>query len=453
MNDDAVRSRGASRDRAMAHGFLAAASARVIRVVTSIGTLGIAARAMSTEEFGLVATLMSVLLILTVFDLGVGSALTARVAATYQADDPEDVRTHIAVGFAVLLGIGLAIAGVGIAVALTVPTDRWAGDGLDSATVLPAVILTSLLAGLTLPATLSYVTLTGMQRMVTVQIAAVAGSLLTVAAVAAAVLLDAPPWGYIAAMGGAPLVVWLGLTLWVVYVQLPGIVDRRRITGAGLRDLLRTSGFFAVINASNAVGLGTGTVIVASVRGPAAAAVFSVVVRMFTPVSAVANTGRVQLLAALTEAMSRDDVAWVRSRHWHWIWYVAGITTAVGVLLVALGRWLARIWVGPDLVPPLNLLVWMAVFTVLTAVATQASVVVAALGRLRGLAALSVANAVLGTAAAVVLAARAGLAGAIMGSVAVLSVLMLPGALLLAGSALRSLTTAVPSATSREPAG
>ena len=82
LNDD-VRGRTKRRDRAVLRGAGASGIVRLITAASSYVTLGVAARALSKDEFGLVAMAMSLCLILTMLDIGVGGALTTRVAASH----------------------------------------------------------------------------------------------------------------------------------------------------------------------------------------------------------------------------------------------------------------------------------------------------------------------------------------------------------------------------------
>ena len=208
----------------------------------------------------------------------------------------------------------------------------------------------------------------------------------------------------------------------------------RRITST-----IRDSAYFAICNIGNAVAFGTGTLIVAAVLGPGEAALFSVASRMFALVGTLVTASGAQLWPAMTEAITRGDIGWARSRYRRGIVVVGLVTSTVCLGLVVLGQPLARVWVGSALVPSFDLLVWTAAFTVAVAVASQACVLLRAVDRMRALAALCVANAVVSVIASVLLTQLIGMSGAAVGALVACLGLFLPGVAVLARRALKGL--------------
>ena len=409
---------------------------------TSFVTLAIAARVLTKDEFGLVAVLISIWVILTMFDLGIGGALTTRVAVSHARQDAAEMRAHVNHAFLALTGIGVFIAVVGTVSAVTLPLHDWIGGDVPSPTFVSSMVITFVLSGLAMPASIGAVCLAGIQRFTTAQASTAAGGLAAVVASAGAGFIGAPPEIFVLAIIGSPVAVSLGFTAWVVLGIRRKAPSPRGFEAARLMSLLRASGYFAVYNGANMVSAGTSTLIVGSTLGLSEAAVFSVAIRLFAPIISVIAASGAQLWPPMTEAISRGDVAWVRSRNRRGLIAVTGISVAASLALIGVGPWFAELWVGPMLAPSRGLMAWTAVFSVAVATTFQASVVLMAVERLRSVTALSVCTAVASVVASVVLTRNIGAEGALIGVTVAFLGILLPGIAVLARSTLRAIDPA-----------
>ena len=434
------QTRGQRRDRAVVHGAFSTATVRVVMAAASFVTLGIAARSLTPDEFGLVAVMSSILLIVMMFDFGLGGALTMRVATSHGRDDLPGIRAHVDNALVALSCVGVVIAVGGAVSATTMPWHEWIGGTLDSSTVSRCLIITFVVAGASLPAAAGLMTLSAMQRFAAAQISIAGGSVLAVVTTAIVAPLNPPPEVFLLTMLGSQLVASFGFTLWVRLGVLRGLgsfgFDRDQ-----MKSMLLVSGWYALYTVANTVTVGTGTIVVGSVVGLAEAGVFNVAVRLFSPVIAVVTASGAQLRPGMTEALTRGDVAWARSRYWRGLVVVAAAITVMSVTLVALGRWFSEIWVGETLVPSLSLLAWTAAFTILLAMAGQSAILLLAVERIRPAAGLALGTAVAGSVGSVFLARTLGIDGAMIGAVAAILLIFIPGITLLARDTLRSLGT------------
>lgn len=432
--------RGRKRDAAIVRGVAATITARIINAVMAMLTLGVAAKALTGEEFGLVSALFSLWMILTMFDLGIGGALVTRVATAHARGDAEEMLTSAREALVALTAIGVLIAVGGIASVGVLPWSRWVGgDVLGAAAVEPSVVLVFLLAGAALPAAIGIMTMTGQQRLASTQAVMALRGVCTLVATAAAAYAGLGPWAFLLAMVGAPTLISGALTAWVLFKELGRTARRGRVMSRRITTTFRDSVYYAVCNIGNAVAFGTGTLVVAAVLGPKDAGLFSVASRMFALVATLIAAAGTQLWPAMTEAIARGDTSWARSRYRVGIVAVGLVTTAASAGLVVLGRPLARVWVGHALVPSLGLLAWTAVLTVVVAVASQAAVLLRAVDRLRALATVCVANAVASVIASILLTRWMGMSGAAAGALLTCVAVFLPSVVLLVRRALRDL--------------
>jgi O-antigen/teichoic acid export membrane protein len=426
------------RDRAVVRGALSAAAVRVLTAGASFVALGITARVLSVDEFGLVAVLTSVLIVLTMFDFGLGGALSVRVARSHGQDDLPGIRAHVDHALIALTGVGAIIAIGGTISTFILPWHDWIGGTLEPAMVTRCVIITFVLSGASLPVAVGFLALAGMQRFTAAQSSIAVGSVAAVVATAVVAPLNPSPELLLLTILGTPLVASFGFTLWTRL----GILRGHGSFGLDvpqMLSMLKVSGWFALYSIANTVTLATGTMIVGSMVGLAEAGVFSVAVRLFSPMITVIQAAGLQLRPGMTEAIARGDVAWARSRYKRGLLAVAVPGVALSLLLVVLGRWFCRIWVGQDLVPSLSLLAWTAALMVTTTLASQAAGVVIAVERVRPAAVLAVATAVASLAGSILLARELGTNGAMIGALAAAGLIFVPGIALLARGTLRSL--------------
>lgn len=434
-----VGDRANRRDRALRRGTISTVIVRLTMTLTSFGTYAIAARVLTKDEFGLVAVLVSLWTILTMLDLGVGGALATRVAASYAHNDLSSIRMHVNHALVTMSGIGGLIAIGGSVSAVILPWQDWIGGDIPSGTLVRSLIVTFVVAGAALPAWVGHVCMSGMQRFATAQTSLAAAGVSALIACGIVALASPPADAFILAMFGAPLAVYVGFTIWVIFSVLRGVGPVGRFEADQFKSMVRASGYFGLYNISNMISMGTSTVIVGAVLGLAEAAVFSVASRLFSPVFTVIVRAGSQVWPPMTEAIERGDVAWARSSYSRGLTYVAGLSLLSAAAIVALGPWAAELWVGPDLVPSSMLFVWLAIFTVVYAVSLQVGTVLWAVERMRGPALLAVCTAVAGVGLSVLLTSVFGASGAAIGATVACLGILLPGLAVLARSSLRTL--------------
>jgi O-antigen/teichoic acid export membrane protein len=427
------------RDRAVIGGALATGGTRVVTAATSFVILAMAARTLTRDEFGFVTMLLSIWLILTMFDLGLGGALTTRVAASHAREDLAEVRAYVDHALLAMSALGGLIAVAGCIGAITLPWGPWIEGNLSPATVVRGLIITFVLAGASMPAAVGAVALSGLQRFNAATGSVAAGGLLAMGVSAAIAATVPSPEAFLAAVLGCPLLVSLGFTAWVRMVLLRTGATGGRFDRGRLASMLRSSAWYALYTTANTVALGTGTVVVGSVLGLTDAAIFNVAARLFSPIITVIAASGAMLWPGMTEAISRGEVSWARTRHRRGLVIIGAVSSVLSVALIAFGPWLAHLWVGAALVPSRSLLAWTAAFTVTLSVTSQASVVLMAVERLRGAATLAVGGALVSVAASVLLARTIGVNGAAIGALAGCLGVLLPGIALLGRDTLRSL--------------
>lgn len=426
--DEETAARGRRRDRAIRRGGLATIAARAVMALVSVVILAIASRSLTHEEFGLVASLTSLYIVVSYASLGLGGVLMTRLAAGSARDDREGMRQVTTDALTALGVIGVFIAGAGAASAFVLPWPTWLGtDTVSDAEVQRSVVLFFVFSGISIVTIVGSSVLVAMQRLATDQTWTAIGGIVSLVLAVIASVLDLPPWGYVVALTAGPGLTAAGRATWAIVVDYPYLrpvarakFDRR------LLEFAKSSGYLGLINIAAAISLSIDAVVVAGVKGASAAAVFSVASRMFLLLGTIVGLVGRQVWAALTEAISRGDLAWARSRYFRAIIVVGAVMAVGSAPLLVLGRPLARIWVGSGLQPPNSLFLALFIYTVYITVVSQASVLLLATQRLKVLAIVGVLQTPVNLGASIVFTHWWGLVGPVIGSLVTHILIALP---------------------------
>jgi O-antigen/teichoic acid export membrane protein len=374
---------------------LSAAGLQVSIVVASLVSLPFVARNLSTDEFGVLTTLTGLIAVLAFADLGIGSALTTRVAHLRGLADHESARVAVSTAVVAAMVASLLVGCALMASVWLLPWERVLGAEHTSKSILHAAVgCTAVATALSVPASLGQRVLFGVQR------GAVANGWLVIGSVAAAVAsivaaaADAPLYAYVLASIGVPVLTGLCCTVWTVAVFEPELRPRLALSSrVEWRTLRGETGWYFVIAFAGAVGFQTDALMVSGLIGASAAGIYNIASRLFGLVLQTVYSGLMQLWPAFADAYVREDYAWIRSRL-VWASVLSGLGSGlVGVVLVVAGDDLVRVWLTDELVPPTQLLVALAVWTSYSLASAPLFLLLNAIGRVRahGLAAAAVA--------------------------------------------------------------
>lgn len=133
------------------------------------------------------------------------------------------------------------------------------------------------------------------------------------------------------------------------------------------KDLLSLGILFCVLSIIRAVGLSMDTFIVARTCSLTDAAPYSIIYRLTSIIAGIVGVITEPLWGANGEALSRGDYDWVRKNTKKTSLLVGGVTLLLSAIIVALSKFIFRIWMGPDFVFSLPSMIWMCVMQVFVA--------------------------------------------------------------------------------------
>lgn len=414
--------RGLRRDRALFRTFLAGAGAQVATVGGSLISLPFVARTLSPSEFGVFVTITGLIALLGFADLGVGSALTTRIAVAVGEDDDEVLRKLIAAAFVIAGGAACVLAVVGALLIMVSPWARMTWTEGVRASALEAcgqaavaVTVTAMLGSF------GSRILYGLQRGSTANLWIVASTIVSALATIVVSLLNGPLFAYVLAGAGVPAMIAVLCTVWVVLGSSAPILrpNWRAVRVNELVALGGASGWFFVIAVSGAAAYQTDVLVVAGVLGAASAGVYSVTVRVFGLVLNSIYPALLQLWPAFGEALARGDTAWVRSRLRSSTLLAGGAGILAGIVLSLGGKAVVSAWLTPEFAAPTSLFVAVGLWTSYTLLVTPYFFLLNAAGEARLHATLTVVVALVNVPVSIVLAGALGLAGPVIASLGV----------------------------------
>lgn len=419
---------GRNRDRAVVHAAGAAIIARLVMAMTLLLTLGIAARALSQPEVGVVVVLTTLAVFLGFGDFGLGAVLMTRLPAVLARDDLEGARTLVRTTFSTLTCTGAVFLAAGMASAYVLPWPSLLGAGaLSESSVRLAVMIVFACGGLAIPASVGARVLASMQSGYVVHMWNAANGVVVLLLVGAFSLWDAPSWMYVLAIAGSPTVLAILQTSWVFWRRFPQLrPDSLSVSLGTALALIRSGGLFAIMSICTVISYNIDSLVVSSVLGASDAAVFSLAARMFVLVGGTLSLASQQMWPALADAITRGHIDWALSRYRRTLAVSTALNGFACLVLVVLGQQLSVIWVGEALKPPMSLLIALGVYTVVSTCVTQSVYLLAAVERVKAIALLGVLMTIVNVVLSILLTHLIGISGPILGSLAAL-VLVLAG--------------------------
>jgi len=392
-----------------------------ISVPLTLGYLG-------TERFGIWAALSALATVLWFTDLGIGNSLLNAVAHAAGRGDRDTIRKSLASGIAMLVVVAVVL---GLLFAVTIAALPWAQlfnltspVAIDEVGPAAAALAACFLVGMPIGA-FGQVRL-GLQEGYVNSIFVAAGNVAALALVIVAIQFQLGlPW-LVLGMAGAPVIA-SGANGVALLIRSPWLRPRLRdVRRTIVRSLMRIGLLFLVLQFAVAVAFTSNTVIAAVVIGPAAAADYAVVSRLFLIPTLFVSFFISPLWPAYREALSRGDSSWIRSTFNRSIRSTLVVTGIGSAALVVLGMPIIELWLGNSpLRPPFGLILAMGIWTPLYSAGTAVAMLLNGAQVVRFQVVFTSLMAAGNVVLSVFLASTIGVAGVVWGSVITYTLLQL----------------------------
>jgi O-antigen/teichoic acid export membrane protein len=353
--------------------------ARLILIPLSLELLG-------PERYGLWLTVGSLIAWLGMSDFGFSQGLVNAIAESSGLDDRAAIRRLVSTGFTLFALLSLILILLVIPASSWRPLERLLGVAGNPALAGDAHLLL-LICGIFFAASLSLRAVDsvcqGLQEGYLAAGSAIGAAALNLVAVAVLYWRGASLSTFALAMAAPGLLATGALGVYLFVIRHPDLrPSLRQWDRSALGTLIRFGGPLFVLQLANLAVLYSMNLLIANRLGAGEVPKYSIPYSLFLIVAGLCYLIVQPYIPAYAEALRRGDVAWIRQRALKSLGITTGLMASAGLVLVAVGQPLIRLWAGPSVVPEIELLVFMAVFSVLAVSAATNGVLLIGLGRL-----------------------------------------------------------------------
>lgn len=339
---------------------------RAISSLVMVFSVSLTLPYLGAERFGVWTTIASLAGMLTFLDLGVGNALTNKVADAASKGNEEHLADTISGGLGFLTILAFVMGGALYALAGVVPWNALIKVGtLPLQAEIESTIRTfSILFAVTLFAGGVQRVFHGLQKGFEAHLAAIIGSLISLGALSWCARVEAGvPLLLLSAMGGG-----IVANLLLLLVLLKRGLFRRKKIGSNIRletpRLVKVGGLFFLLQMGTMVGWEADSLIISSTLGAASVAAFNVTQRLFMFVSQPLYVMNAPLWPAYADASSRGERDFIKATLARSMLVTFLLALAGSLVLSLAGEFVIKVWTGGVVYPPASLVGAFAVWTV-----------------------------------------------------------------------------------------
>ena len=330
-----------------------------VTTLTALVSVPLAVHYLGAERYGLWMTISSTVAFLSFADLGLGNGLLNAISKADGLGSKHSVLTAVSSSFFMLTSIAFLLAAIFLSI---YPFLSWGklfnvSSSIAVAEVGPSVVILAVVFFVNLPLGIVQRIQMGFQDGYSAHLWQALGALLGLLGVLISIYFQAGlPWLILAAAAG-PLLATCMNGVHLFGFKKPQLLPRwKYFDFATSRELSIVGGIFFCLQMFALFGNSSiDNIVIAHSLGASAVAKYSVVQRLFS-VTLVAQYFLAPLWPAFGEAMARRDYVWARRALTRAIRLSLGMGMLVGVILLIFGKWFISIWVGPNYIPSISLL-------------------------------------------------------------------------------------------------
>lgn len=348
---------------------VSAFAVRGMSILITLVTVPLTLNYLGAERYGIWLTISSLTSLFAFADLGIGNGLLNAISDSYGRDDVDKTRRYVASAFAILTAITLLIGVLFTAVysfidwpsLLNVQTPQAARE------VGPSVFLFVICFLIGIPLGVIQRVQMGYQEAYINHVWTIIGRIVSLIALLLVISIHGGLELLVLALVGTPLIATILNGVHVFFFRhrtlLPRLTDVDFTYG---RRLLKLGFLFFVLQIAGLIAYSSDNLVLVRLLGPEAVATYAVPVQLFNFSALLLSIGLNPLWPAYTEALARGDSQWVKTIFVRSVKISIAIALVVSVLLLLFGYDLLRLWVGTEIVPPLLLMIALAVWQMLT---------------------------------------------------------------------------------------
>jgi O-antigen/teichoic acid export membrane protein len=408
------------RRRGIVQGFVTGLGSRGVGFLVSFLSVPLTIGYLGKERYGVWILLSSLLAWVRLADLGVSPGLRTAIASALGSGRPDLVRILLSTAFVLLCTIAAVL---GLVAAVAWPWINWVAlFGITTeearAEVGPAIATSFGFFLLAFPLSITAVTYDALQEGKLQNYWGMAGNIASLVALIVVTHTHGGLVRLVMAMSGTSLIVNILSSVWLFARYKPLLAPRpQAVQMSSVRRLLNSGGTFFLIQIVALVIFQTGNFIVAKFTGSASVPSYSLTYTLFSysylPQVILFN----YLWVAYADAIARRDIGWVARALKRNLSFSLGFTLAAVVPLILIARPFIRLWTRGAVVPPFDLVYWMAAWSMINAFCSPIACLLAAADHMKAQLVYSALAAAVSIALSIMLIQSWGVSGVIAGTV------------------------------------
>ncbi len=393
---------------------------RIVGVAVSLLSAPLTIGYLGPERYGVWALIGSLLAWVRLADLGIGNGLTNSLASAFGSEQRHLARIHVSSALLVLSAIALVL-GLGMAAAW--PWIDWTAlFGLHTAAgqaeVGPALAASSIIFLLGFPMSIIGPSYMATQDGKISNYWQMGGNVLSLLALFAVTRTQGGMVWLVVAVSGTGLAVNLASGVWLFSRRQPAMSPRLRSARRdSARSLLRVGVQFFLIQILSLLVFETDNLVIAHYLGADHVPPYSLTYTLFAFTSIIQTILFRYVWVAYTEAIARRDIAWVKRTFLLNMAFSLASTALAIVPLIYIARPFLRLWAGQAAVPPFQLVLWMAGWSLINAFCSPIACLLAAASHMKAQVVYSAVSAAVNIALSIYLVQHWGVSGAIAATV------------------------------------
>ena len=341
---------------------------KIITVCVQLIAIPVAVNALGAERYGVFVTLTAVLAWISLANVGLEPGLTRGIALSAADGDLAREERYLSSSFFLVAGIASVLLTLLILVVWKAPVETLFGNEYAgfSSEIRWGLLLLGLLFVLKLVLSVIEAARAGYQEQYITNLCMSAGNALSIALLFVVASYWPTVAGMIVAVYGAVVLAQLLNGIHLLGFSRSYLMPRLGYFNLGLSKVLVGSGLaLFLIYVSSFVNQQLSLFISGRELGPTSAASLAIMLRMSELLGGVIMMITFPLWPAITEAVARRDISWVRNSYRKIALYSTSYSVAAGVTVAIAGQTIVYLWIGPEVLPSVLLQVLVGLYFVL----------------------------------------------------------------------------------------
>lgn len=347
---------------------LASLLAKIVSMFSIFITIPITLSYLGNEKFGIWMTLGSIVAMLSFADMGIGNGIINRLTPAIVEKNSNLEKKIITNAIVLLLIIAIIInlifhiinQFVDWSNILNIKNSKNIGEIKNSLYVFVFCFSLNIIFSIIQKIQLAY------QRGFISSISQLIGSILSL--IVLFIFINAElsmPWLIIAISGIPALVQGLNLFIFYLFIEKKNVISIQEIKLNEIWYLLRNGYLFFILQLSMAFTYTSDNIVINSILGADAVAIYSVHNRLFSIIPVLLGMVLIPLWPAYTEARIRNDIQWIKMAYKKTILLSIVVSLSIGIFLLSFLSLIFKYWLENNILPMLSLAISLMIWKII----------------------------------------------------------------------------------------